>query len=366
MARTAKVKNLARRLAGGEGGGKRPFYEFQYHSSDIRSGVRYLFLTRRQGLGVMVAVAAWLVVVTAGLLVAPTVVDNFLAARGYVRLLEERSAEGEKLNLHVQQLAEIEDRAEEVRLAMSKIYLAYGFSEDGSQGKGGYPHEPARVPSSIYATSIRQGNGLVARISDQLGALDVFLNEVRTFEAAHSDQVRTTPSVSPLRDGEFVLTSPFGNRISPFTKEIDFHAGIDLAAAIGTEIHAPADGVVVFAGRYPLRQSVGWWRYGNLVALRHGDRFITLFGHCKDILVRSNQKVQQGELLATVGDTGWSTNPHLHYEVRRLDEDGEFRPVDPRIYILDHRWRDEERFLVRARQSPNASSYEPLPRVIRR
>ncbi len=345
---------------------ERPYYEFQYHPSDIRKGVRYLFLTRRQGLWLLLGAALWLLFVANSLRIAPTVIGDYLAAREYDTLLEERTLEGENLKRMVQSMAQLENRSDEVRLEMSKIYLAYGFSEDGSLGKGGYPHEPAGVPSSIYSATIRRGNGLMARMSEQLGVLEALLTEVQSFEVAHRDQVRTTPSTSPLDSEEFVLTSPFGKRTSPFTKEIDFHAGIDLAAAEGTPIYAPADGVVAFAGRYPLRQSASWYRYGNLVALRNGDRFITLFGHCDEIKVKGGQRVRQGEAIATVGNTGWSTNPHLHYEVRRLGDDGEFRPVDPRIYILDHRWRDEERFLIRARQSPDASAYEPLPRVIRR
>ncbi|MEM7051152.1 MAG: M23 family metallopeptidase [Acidobacteriota bacterium] len=175
-----------------------------------------------------------------------------------------------------------------------------------------------------------------------------------------------TPSVIPLRGANFLLTSPFGNRRSPFTKALDFHAGIDLAAPIGMEIHAPAEGVVAFAGRYPRRQSVGWWRYGNLVVLRHGDRFITLFGHCDEVTVRRGQRVRQGDVIGTVGDTGWSTSPHLHYEVRRRTEGKGFVPVDPRIYILDYRWSDEEQTLVRARATPSLDDFEPLPRLIGR
>jgi murein DD-endopeptidase MepM/ murein hydrolase activator NlpD len=345
---------------------RRPYYEFQYHSSDIRRGVRYLFLTRRQGLWLVAAAIAWLLFVVHSLNVAPAVIGDYFAEREYQQLLEERSRAGEELKETVQRLAELESAADAVRLEMLQIYLVYGFSEDASLGKGGYPHEPAKVPTaSIYAGEIRAGNGLMARISEQMGVLEAFLTEVRSFEAAHRDQVRTTPSISPL-SGKFVLTSPFGTRISPFTKEVDFHAGLDLAAPIGDEIKAPADGVVAFAGRYPLRRSVGWWRYGNLVAMRNGDRFITLFGHCKDVLVTTGQKVQQGDVIATVGDTGWSTNPHLHYEIRRLEDDGEFKPVDPRIYILDHRWSPEDKFLVRGRQSPSADSYEPLPRILGR
>ncbi len=345
---------------------RRPYLEIQYHSNNIRRGVRYLFLTRRQVAWILLGTVAYLAFVGCSITIAPAVISNYLAMGEYQELVAQRLQEGERLKAMVQHMAELAERGDKVRLEMSKIYLAYGFSDDGSLGKGGYPHQPAKVPPSIYAANIRRGNGLHARVNEQLGVLEALLNEVQSFESSHREQVANTPSTSPLRGGEFVLTSPFGTRTSPFTKEVDFHAGIDLAAAVGTPIYAPANGVVAFAGRYPLRRSVGWWRYGNLVALRNGERFITLFGHCDEIMVRSGQKVRQGDIIATVGNTGWSTNPHLHYEVRRIEQDREYVPIDPRIYILDHRWRDEEKLLVRARRSPDARSFEPLPRVLRR
>ena len=178
--------------------------------------------------------------------------------------------------------------------------------------------------------------------------------------------MRTTPSLCPLAGADFVLTSPFGRRRSPFTQELDFHPGLDLAAPRGTAITAPADGVVVFAGRYPLAASVGWWRYGNLVVLKHGERFLTLYGHCEEVRVRTGERVRQGDLLATVGSTGWSTNPHLHYEVRRREDVGDFLALDPRIYILDRRWRDEERLLVQARSAAPAAEVQPLPTLFTR
>ncbi len=353
-------------VGGGSEARRRPFLEIQYHPQNIRRGVRYLFLSRRQVAWTVAGSLAYLVFAGFALYVAPTVIGNYLAMDEYEELVSQRLEEGERLKAMVQRLAELETESDDVRLEMSKIYLAYGFSDDGALGQGGYPHTPAEVPQSIYAADIRRGNGLHARISEQLGVLQALLEEVQSFEASHREQVATTPSMSPLRGEDFVLTSPFGTRTSPFTKEIDFHAGIDLAAAVGTPIYAPADGVVAFAGRYPLRRSVGWWRYGNLIALRNGDRFITLFGHCEEIKVRNGQKVRQGDVIGTVGNTGWSTNPHLHYEVRRLEEEREFVPIDPRIYILDHRWRDEEKVLIRARKSPDTLGFEPLPRVLRR
>jgi murein DD-endopeptidase MepM/ murein hydrolase activator NlpD len=249
---------------------------------------------------------------------------------------------------------------------MDRIFLTYGLDIDASEGQGGFP-EPARTaPESIYAADILRGTTTEAQITEKLSVLGSFIDEVQAFEEQNSGQTRTTPSISPLRSNDFVLTSPFGRRRSPFTQQVDFHPGLDLAAPTGTPIYAPGEGTVVFAGRYPVRQSVSWWRYGNMVALRNGDRFITVFGHCDEIKVRNGMKVKQGDVIATVGDTGWSTSPHLHYEVRSKNSEGKFEPVDPRVYILDHRWRDEEQLLVSARQAPDLSEYEPLPRVIGR
>ena len=83
---------------------------------------------------------------------------------------------------------------------------------------------------SIFAGTVLHGRTLEARLTERMEVLGAFLEEIRIFEDAHRDQVGTTPSRSPLRGRDFVLTSPFGTRRSPFTKAIDFHAGVDLAA----------------------------------------------------------------------------------------------------------------------------------------
>ncbi|MGH9465091.1 MAG: M23 family metallopeptidase [Thermoanaerobaculia bacterium] len=338
--------------------------EVQFHPSDIRWRVRTLFLARRQVAAVVGAAALAGAFVLANLAVAPRVVRELMLRDRYLAGVEERSAAGRELEDHTARLTVLEGRAAELRRSLARIYLTYGLEADAAAGQGGFPFAERPVPESIYATAVSRANAAEARLAQEVGVLGTFLEEVRSFEAINGERVTTTPSLSPVRD-EFVLTSPFGQRVSPFTKQPDFHAGIDLAASIGARVHAPADGVVVFAGRYPLRQDVAWWRYGNLVAVRHGIRFVTVFGHCNEVLVRAGQRVAQGEALATVGNTGWSTSPHLHYEVRLWEEArGAFVPVDPRIYILDHRWRDEEQLLIRARQAPSFQEFEPLPRVI--
>jgi murein DD-endopeptidase MepM/ murein hydrolase activator NlpD len=305
------------------------------------------------------------VFVGAGLSVGPAVARSQVSRQQYRELERVRAQQGERLKSLLVRMDQLAGNAESLRLRMEKVYLAYGLPQDGGHGQGGYPIPPPAPRGSIYAETILHGSRLHASVVEELQVLEVFLKEAQSFEQAHQDQVATTPSICPLNGRDFVLTSPFGSRRNPFTKAVDFHAGLDFAAPVGTPVLAPADGVVVFAGRYDLRQSVGWWRYGNLVVIRHDDRFVTLFGHNSEVLVRAGQRVAQGQPISKVGSTGWSTSPHLHYEVRRFQE-GDFRPVDPRIYILDHRWRDEERLLVRARSAPDPRGYEPLPqRLVR-
>ena len=111
-----------------------------------------------------------------------------------------------------------------------------------------------------------------------------------------------------------------------------------------------------------MSQNVAWWRFGNVVVINHADRFITIYAHCDTVNVQQGQRVSQGDLIATVGSTGWSTNSHLHYEVRSdLERPGQFDPVDPRIYILDYQWSDEEALLIRSRTSKDYKNFDPLP-----
>ena len=350
----------------GQGSG-RPGLEVQIHPADIRKNVRYLFLTRGQVLSIVGGTLALLAFLTVGVLLSPIVIRGHFAKREYNALKVERGQQGQRLEALIEQFEGLDEQGEILGIELQKVFLAYGLDADESAGRGGYPFEPKDAPDSIYSGVIERGNELSAKLHQQVHVLGVFVGEAHTFETAYRGQVRSTPSVKPLPENSFVLTSPFGQRTSPFTSATESHSGIDLAAPTGTPIHATADGIVVFAGRFPQNQSAGWWRYGNLVVIRHGDSFITLYSHCDQVLARQGQRVERGDLIATVGNTGWSTNPHLHYEIRRrTGEEERFQPVDPRIYILDHRWDDQERLLIRARTAPQLEGYDPLPRLFQR
>ena len=340
--------------------------EVQIHPSDIRRKVRYLFLSRLQVTLWSVVVLLYLFVLAVAVAFAPGVAGGLLNRQEYQVLTAERARQGERLQELVRRMEQIDRRAAALNTRMDKIFLAYGLPQARARGYGGYPFRPVPVPESIYGSAIQRGNRLQARTGERLGVLDTFLREIREFERSNPEQVRATPALCPLRGSDFVLTSSFGRRRSPFTREFELHAGLDLAANRGTPIHAPADGVVAFAGQFPMGRNPVWWRFGNMVILRHGGRFVTVFGHCDEIRVRTGQQVRQGDFLATVGSTGWSTNPHLHYEIRRRTGEEEHRPVDPMIYILDRRWQNEERLLVRAARAPAATGFEPLPKGIAR
>lgn len=117
-----------------------------------------------------------------------------------------------------------------------------------------------------------------------------------------------------------LLTSRFGYRMHPIFNYERFHAGVDIGAQYGSEIVAAEDGVVLIAEYSD--------SYGNYVVLDHGGGYTTLYAHMCEIAVDVSQEITQGDILGYVGSTGWSTGPHLHFEVRVNGE-----KTDPASYF---------------------------------
>ena len=157
---------------------------------------------------------------------------------------------------------------------------------------------------------LTQLKGAASRQEASLQVLIEYFEDKRSLYAS-------TPSVWPARGW---VTSPFGNRTSPFSGILKFHEGIDIAAQTGTPVVAPADGVVIKAGF-----STG---YGNMVEISHGYGIKTVYGHNSRLNVKAGQRVKRGDVISFIGDTGSSTGPHLHYEVRMNG-----LPVNPVRYM---------------------------------
>ena len=130
-------------------------------------------------------------------------------------------------------------------------------------------------------------------------------------------RLAAAPTLWPIQGR---VTSSFGERIDPFGGEGAFHRGVDISGDIGTRIVAPADGIVRFADFMN--------GYGRAVIIDHGNGVTTLYGHMSGFAVTAGQMVRRGDSVGYVGQSGRSTGPHLHYEVRIFNT-----PVNPSKYL---------------------------------
>ncbi|MEY2949030.1 MAG: hypothetical protein RLZZ248_231 [Bacteroidota bacterium] len=118
------------------------------------------------------------------------------------------------------------------------------------------------------------------------------------------------PDILPIKEGLYKsISSGYGMRVHPVLKKERFHHGIDFAAALGTPVRATADGEVI---EVAFKKNT----YGNMVRIKHDNGVETLYAQLQDYTVQEGQKVQRGEMVGHVGNSGMSTAPHLHYEVR--------------------------------------------------
>ncbi len=188
-----------------------------------------------------------------------------------------------------------------------------------NMGIGGYSEDygdeelPNRVRNNLTHLS-QTLDELLARSRLQKESFNNLLThlEEKRYLRAH------TPSIIPVQ-GWFI--SGFGYRIDPFTGQVRMHEGLDIAAPPGTPVISPADGVVK-----SVRTRKG---FGLTLVVAHGYGFTTIYAHCQRIKVAVGARVKRGDIIAYVGNTGKSTGPHLHYEVRIAGV-----PVNPINYML--------------------------------
>ena len=159
--------------------------------------------------------------------------------------------------------------------------------------------------------------GVRTEIADQLHHLDELEHRVafqaRSYQetlgalGSRRERLDRTPTVEPLR-GPYAISSTYGWREDPFTGDDDYHYGIDFRAPLGTPIRATAGGVVSSVGDRG--------DYGLTVTVDHGEGVETKYAHLERVQCREGDQVQRGEVIATLGSSGRSTGPHVHYEVR--------------------------------------------------
>ena len=177
-----------------------------------------------------------------------------------------------------------------------------GASEAAQSAVGRIGEQAESIYESLAAQGKRSGKAIGRQVeerTDQLGVLEALL-------VADSANRKFMPTLSPIIDGWF--SSNFGYRIDPFTGLQSFHEGIDFPADNGTPVIAAASGKVIESGYQP--------QYGKIVVIDHGNGLVSRYAHASEVYVNEGDLVVRGQRVASVGSTGRSTGPHLHFEVR--------------------------------------------------
>jgi len=162
-------------------------------------------------------------------------------------------------------------------------------------------------------------NSRIQLLSSEFDSAQKDLEEVSRFFEERKEILRSTPAKWPCYGW---ITSEFGFRYDPFTGEKTFHKGLDIATSMNTPVLAPADGIVVSTGFHS--------GLGNELVIDHGLGIVTSYGHLSEFKVKIGDRVSRGQVIGSVGNSGRSTGPHLHYEVIVNGIN-----VNPRKYIIE-------------------------------
>lgn len=244
-------------------------------------------------------------------------------ASSYTRMLLKVSRYNE-LRIEKDQLKDNYSKLEQVAKERDVQVASLGSIASEVSALYGLKPQPSLVTDSTeqiedaeVTSSLDQLHAL--RRSALTGATMVGLTLGLTRNATTADwfKANSAPNLWPV---EGQITGSFGERIDPFNGEGAFHSGVDISAAYGTPIVAPADGVVTFT------EQLGG--YGRALMIDHGNGINTRYGHLSGYAVTAGQVVHRGEVIGYVGASGRSTGPHLHYEVRINDT-----PVNPYKYL---------------------------------
>jgi murein DD-endopeptidase MepM/ murein hydrolase activator NlpD len=244
-------------------------------------------------------------------------------ASSYTRMLLKVS-QFNQLRTETDQLKTNYSRLEQVAKERDMQVASLGSIAGEVSALYGLKSEPMLVTASAdeiqdaaVSSSLDQLHAL--RMSALTGATMVGLTMGLTKNATTADWIKANaaPNLWPV---EGQVTGSFGERIDPFNGEGAFHSGVDIGSSFGAHIIAPADGIVT------VTENMGG--YGKTIMIEHGNGISTRYGHLSGYAVAAGQTVHRGDVIGYVGESGRSTGPHLHYEVRINNI-----PVNPYKYL---------------------------------
>jgi hypothetical protein len=229
-----------------------------------------------------------------------------------------------KMEVQFHQYLSVEEKLRELETSIvdlqhwdDNIYRSYyqmeplstSLRDAGSGGVEQYSNLQGYESSELMVDLTRRTDMADVKLDIQLNSFTDLLSQAEY----HKQLMDHKPSIQPISLQNFYwISSVFGYRIDPMSKRRSMHRGVDFAAREGLNVYATGDGVVV-------RSKISRTGFGKEVLVDHGFGYVTRYGHLNSILVHTGQKVKRGNVIGTLGNTGKSTGPHLHYEVRHYN-----------------------------------------------
>ena len=175
------------------------------------------------------------------------------------------------------------------------------------------------LPKSIDLNELNNNISFLQR-SINLGKLSY--SEIEDKANSEFNYFTHYPAIKPVSKDESKMTSGYGYRYDPFTNKKKLHEGDDFSAKRGTKVVSTADGII--------KTSKYYGSFGHYIEIDHGNGYITCYGHLHKRNVKKGEKVERGQYIGQVGNTGRSTAPHLHYEIKYKD-----KRLDPSNFYFD-------------------------------
>lgn len=238
-------------------------------------------------------------------------------------------------------MSDLQDRDDNIYRV---IFEAEPISSDIRKAGFGGVNKYKSLEGFDYAEIMINATEKLDRVAKQMyvqsKSYDELLKEVKN----KNKLLASIPAIQPISNKRLkAFASGYGYRIHPIYKTSKMHTGMDFTAAIGTPIYATGDGYVSVA-------EIGGRGYGNHIVINHGYGYQTLYAHMSRMKARRGQSVKRGEIIGYVGNTGTSTAPHLHYEVRKGG-----RPINPINFYYNDLTPIEYETMLKISQTANQS-----------
>lgn len=218
------------------------------------------------------------------------------------QILSDRMEKSEKV------LSDLQDRDDNIyRIIFEAEPIPSSVRKAGYGGVDRYARLDGYENSEVIISATQK----LDRITSQIYVQSKSFDEVYELARKKEEMLRCLPAIQPIRDNDIRrISSYYGYRTDPFYKVRKFHDGVDFSAPLGKEVVATGDGKVIEVKRS--RRG-----YGNVIIIDHGFSYKTVYAHLNSFNVKKGDKVKRGQVIGAIGNTGKSTAPHLHYEVRK-------------------------------------------------